>query len=389
MARQSSSSVGVGKFSSLRSRDLNAAARFVRDVSAARGLEQFIAFVLDEMPRLVRSEMTSYNEIDLREGRSVNWVSPAQPEERHEAWLRVMHQHPIVALAQSGPLDRAHRLSDFMTPTQLRNTALYAEHYGPIGGLLDCMPVLWGEGGKVTSIGVHRAAKFSDREQAVMNAVSEPLLRAHENARAITALERRVAGLEQVVGAAGHAVIFLRSDRTLDFATASAFEWLTRYFGNAPAERLPEKLDLWVRHHDKQAQQLLEIPAPRNPLVVERGDRRLVVRLTSSAHGLIVMLEEQLLSIDPRTLSSLGLSSRENAVLAHVANGHSNPKIARLLGISTRTVESHVARICERLGVKNRTAAAARAFQASRAGERVSPGVEAAETRHRLKRLHP
>jgi DNA-binding CsgD family transcriptional regulator len=367
--------------------DQRVAARFIREAYRGRGFEQFIGFVLAELPRLIPSEMTSYNEIGLREGQSRNWVNPVQPPERHEAWLRVMHEHPIVAFAQHRPLDSVLRLSDFLTPTQLRSTALYAEHYGPIGGMLDCMPILWNEGGNIKSIGVHRKARFSDRELALMNVVNQPLADAHANAMALSALERRVARLEQIIEAVGRAAIFLKADRRLEFATARALEWISEYFGSAFSDRLPERLELWVRQHDEAVQRTLDLPSPRDPLIVERGHQRLVIRLLSYEIGSIIILEEQTLSISPGALNSLGLSPRENVVLAHVANGRSNAEIAQALGISTRTAEAHVFRVCERLGVTNRTTAAAMAFQASRIGSREPSQKETDETKSFLHRI--
>lgn len=354
-----------------------------------RDFERFCAFVLAQLPKLVSSEMTSYNEIDLRGGNSKNWVNPVQPPERHDAWLRVMHEHPIVALAQRQTPDSVLRLSDFMTPRQLRNTALYAEHYGPVGGMLDCLPILWSEGKNVNAIGVHRPGRFSDRERALMNAAKQPLVVAHANAQALSALQRQLDSLEQVIELSDPAAIFLKPDRTIDFATTSAPEWIEKYFGPTPADRLPEDLALWVRHHDTATQKLLDLPSPRNPLIVDRGDRRLVVRLVFAPIDPVIVLEEQVLVIAPESLRSLGLSPRESAVLAHVANGYSNMEIARALGMSTRTVEAHVFRVCERLGVANRTAAAASAFRASRIGS-ANNGLQQAnvdEARRRLSRV--
>jgi DNA-binding NarL/FixJ family response regulator len=54
------------------------------------------------------------------------------------------------------------------------------------------------------------------------------------------------------------------------------------------------------------------------------------------------------------------LSPRELEVLAMIAQGESNAQIAVGLKIADATVESHVRQILRKLGVRNRTAAAAR-----------------------------
>jgi two-component system, NarL family, response regulator DevR len=54
------------------------------------------------------------------------------------------------------------------------------------------------------------------------------------------------------------------------------------------------------------------------------------------------------------------LSGREDEVLRHLADGLSDREIGERLGISPRTVETHVGSILHKLGVRNRAAAARR-----------------------------
>lgn len=53
-----------------------------------------------------------------------------------------------------------------------------------------------------------------------------------------------------------------------------------------------------------------------------------------------------------------GLSAREWEVAVHVARGLTNVEIAKTLGISRRTVATHLERIYERLGIHSRAALA-------------------------------
>ncbi|WP_076259668.1 response regulator [Intrasporangium flavum] len=53
-----------------------------------------------------------------------------------------------------------------------------------------------------------------------------------------------------------------------------------------------------------------------------------------------------------------GLSDREREVLAHVARGLANKQVARVLGISERTVKVHLGNVFRRIGVADRTSAA-------------------------------
>jgi DNA-binding NarL/FixJ family response regulator len=79
------------------------------------------------------------------------------------------------------------------------------------------------------------------------------------------------------------------------------------------------------------------------------------------------------------------LTQRQRQILTLVAQGAADKQIAAVLGISSATVQKHVANILERLGAPNRAAAVARlsrwrSWQASSAFELGSPtgGVSAA-----------
>jgi len=61
---------------------------------------------------------------------------------------------------------------------------------------------------------------------------------------------------------------------------------------------------------------------------------------------------------------SLPLTPREREVLEWVAAGKTSRDIAAILGASPRTIEKHLERIYDKLGVETRTAAAMRAFHA-------------------------
>jgi DNA-binding response OmpR family regulator/DNA-binding CsgD family transcriptional regulator len=62
--------------------------------------------------------------------------------------------------------------------------------------------------------------------------------------------------------------------------------------------------------------------------------------------------------------SELGLTTREGEVLSWLSKGKTNRDIAQILGLSPRTVDKHLEQIYAKLGVENRTAAAAVAVNA-------------------------
>lgn len=66
---------------------------------------------------------------------------------------------------------------------------------------------------------------------------------------------------------------------------------------------------------------------------------------------------------EPSQLEPLGLTPREAEVLFWVAQGKSNPEIATITGVQLTTVKKHLESIFNKLGVENRTAAAAIALE--------------------------
>ena len=60
----------------------------------------------------------------------------------------------------------------------------------------------------------------------------------------------------------------------------------------------------------------------------------------------------------PAPSTAQGLTGREQDVLELLAEGYSNKRIARELGISEKTVKAHVGRVLAKLGVADRTQAA-------------------------------
>jgi DNA-binding CsgD family transcriptional regulator len=79
----------------------------------------------------------------------------------------------------------------------------------------------------------------------------------------------------------------------------------------------------------------------------------------------MLLLSERYAELPLEIFAPLGLSGRETEVLKWLAEGKRDGEIAIILGISPRTVNHHVARICTKLGVETRTAAATCALRAA------------------------
>lgn len=69
------------------------------------------------------------------------------------------------------------------------------------------------------------------------------------------------------------------------------------------------------------------------------------------------------LAFDRRPQAEVSLTPRERSVVTLLLDGRTNDEIAAVLGITTRTVEAHLARLFERLAISSRTELATRALR--------------------------
>jgi len=97
-------------------------------------------------------------------------------------------------------------------------------------------------------------------------------------------------------------------------------------------------------------------------LIGGRQGAFLHVRLIEDNQRLFLLLYERSTST---ATSAHGLTKREAEVFQWLAAGKSNKDIGTILAISPRTVEKHLERIFQYLGVETRTAAAAEFYRLS------------------------
>jgi DNA-binding CsgD family transcriptional regulator len=125
----------------------------------------------------------------------------------------------------------------------------------------------------------------------------------------------------------------------------------------------PERIRSWLDEQTALAN--IRPPPPPAPLVIGRGEDRLIVRGLTGDGRRLLLLKERRAHLAAESLSHLGISGREAEVLAWAAAGKSDEGIARILGMSFRTVKKHLEHVYQKLGVENRTAAAAIAHEAA------------------------
>lgn len=121
-------------------------------------------------------------------------------------------------------------------------------------------------------------------------------------------------------------------------------------------ESLASKLNNWLCHKPKPGQRL-SIDYDSHKLDIN------VIEFKSDDEVLLKLTEPETISAEKKLQQALNITERESEVLLWLANGKTNKEIAEILSISVRTAHKHLEQIFPKLGVDNRTSAAAVALR--------------------------
>lgn len=325
----------------------------VGEVNDAEDPTAFRAALLPGLARLVPSDWVAYNEVWPATGRIEAETLPAVPDWVPAVWSRLVGDgHPIVNHHQRTRDGRPYRLSDFLTPAELRASPIYTELYAKIGMAHQIAFTLPSAPQVTIGVALSRAADpdYSERDRAVLDLARPHLVQAWRNAglrhRARTTLEALGTGLED----AGVQLVLVDGDAEVTFCSPGATQALMKMCASEvrDGEPLPEPLRTW--HAGGAA-------AP----MVRDG---VVVRHLPGRPGLPATLAVELgsASLSTTALQGLGLTAREADVLRWIALGRSSADAAERLGTSPRTVHKHLEHVYAKLGVSSRSEAAAVAW---------------------------
>jgi DNA-binding CsgD family transcriptional regulator len=314
---------------------------------------RLVAGVLDAVPGVV----ASYNEF----GRGTTRVTAVHPDGLHtpgedEAFVRFLHQHPVIAIHGLGGIHSASTISDHTTPRQLRRLDLYQALYGPLGIADQITSNAAGPGRTTIGFAISRASwGFTERDRLMLDllhpylglgpARADRLVRMRESHRALA-------------GDPAHrtaALVVLTRRRRIAWVTPPARRLLADWFGYAGRPTLPPALALPLARRSAAS-------AP--PVRLVRGDRTLTATLLTAgpADAEPLLALEQTIIPNRARIAALGLTSREGEILRAAADGLPETAIARRLEIAPRTVDKHLENIYRKLDVSDRRQAVAAAF---------------------------
>ncbi|MGY4569384.1 response regulator transcription factor [Bradyrhizobium sp. USDA 3256] len=161
----------------------------------------------------------------------------------------------------------------------------------------------------------------------------------------------------------GRYLLAVNSAGALLWATPQAQRLLSDTLADAADNfALPDPMPQWLEQAQKGAagkKTATVAPFPGNEQLRlqytgKLGPNEFLLRLAKDTSG----------DMPAEFSSELGLTTREGEVLSWLSKGKTNRDIAQILGLSPRTVDKHLEQIYAKLGVENRTAAAAIAVNA-------------------------
>jgi DNA-binding CsgD family transcriptional regulator len=356
-------------------RRLEKVLEFLQATYRAQDLDEFASLVPSAITRVIEADLSTYSEVNPVRKR-VGWhhepvCTPLLKFRR--IFERFMHDDPLVNWYANGADGRAVKISDLMTQRQFHALPIYNEFYRrlalehQIAFLLDTVKPL------LVGVTLNRSTTdFNEDDRLTLNVLRPHLIQAYRNASAITESQRQITLMMQGIEDVGRAIILVSREGAILRTTTKSRRWLACYFGwpgRGSARCLPETLDRWLRQELRRRSAVDAVAPPAEPFFIEHDAGGVIVRALVQDDRVLLLLDHHppATAHAPRSLralQSLGLSPRESEVLAWVAQGKTNPEIGTILGLSGRTIQTHLDHIYRKLDVQTRTAAVAKAMEA-------------------------
>jgi DNA-binding NarL/FixJ family response regulator len=176
---------------------------------------------------------------------------------------------------------------------------------------------------------------------------------------------RRGHGARFALDATGRYLLSVDQAAEVRWYTPQAGRLLEAAFTGFSGHRfaLPGEIGTWLRQAEATSS-----GADTEAVSITTGKSEARIRFsyvgTMGPDDILLRIAEADLQEELVLKSHFSLSPRESQVLLWIARGKSNRDIAAILGLSPRTVNKHLEQVFTKLGVENRTSAAAHAIHA-------------------------
>jgi len=327
--------------------DASALLAFVSELRALDDPLPFPPRLVAGLRALVAADFVNYGEVNPVAHSSIYhvWDSDGQggvecgddgePACSRDYWWSVRLTHPTFRhRIASGDWTTARKVSDFVTLQEFRRTPIYEAFYrGYVDHWLDVGLSAEPQRTRLFVFTRLRKDDFDERDRLVAALLQPHLAERAEATEAALRAAEAMAAIEDGTIEEARRVVLCSASGVIEFGSASSRALLRRYLGLENG-RVPTNV------------------LARRELTLQNGDRSLQIRVARTGALYLLMLEERDTRIEK-------LTPREREVLEQVLLGKGNDAIALELGIAPATVAKHLEHAYRRLGVQNRTAAAA------------------------------
>lgn len=338
-------------------------AELIGNAHAFETLEDFRNGIPVLLREFVPADVASYNEMDEDPG-ATWWTTDPVLEvspELAQTFAELSGENPVLAHVRRTRDGRPRRISDFLGRAEYHRLPLYREFYGKIEAEYQCALTLPSRPPVVIGLALTRARQdFSDSEVGALGAARPHLIQAYRNAELAAAREATIAALETGLERVGTAVIVVDHYGRVDMATPAGRRLVDgRLGGGAPNRLGPAAVAALAARREAGT------PATE-PLVLEDEEGSLSLRVLRGPEGgsEMLVIEPEASGLSVPALEALGLTARQAEALRWVALGRRGPDVARLMGLSPRTVEKHLQGAYAKLGVGGASEAASTAWAA-------------------------
>ena len=344
----------------LTKKELRTLLECIKECYTIGDLDSFPQRVLSRLAKIVSTEIFLKNSVTPPKSRHTCATYPARACSPSVNKILEQRVHQDRASIRTGKAHdtRALKITDFPMGHQSRSPGNIQELLTAFGVKNRIPPPI------MKQIVLRKHKDSAVRDQLLIKLLSPHLMQAYRNAETVSQLQQKASLIDQTLDRLHLGLIVVSADGKVGVATTCAIEQVRNYLGHHSLRGncLPKVLCKWVRKQEVALRGEDDILLRRNPLVLQREGKRLVIRFVSDLGQSLLMLEEQSVTTQPQSPRPSGLSPREAQVLNWLSQGKTNKEIALILELSARTVQKHLEHIYQKMGVENRTGAAAKTY---------------------------
>jgi len=348
--------------------DILALNKAVAELYALKSTENFHRRALLIVSDLIDCDRVSYNSID-DDGRYNKLIHKSDEDQADADALKeplqaFVHEHPYWNYPTG-----VKTILDMMPKTAFHKTGLYNEFYKKLDIEFQMLCDLPAAPEKMELYALSRGPRdFNERDKLIFTLLRPHLAVCFRNTVELERFVDELALLRIAAEAEERGTVLITGKGKVAWMSRLARCWIDEYFGRSQNKRgkLPSALKEWIKN-----QLLIEASGlEKSPLIVEQpapgrgAKKRLMIELVGrhDKHREDEMEEGRYMLIMSEKKASPAeaykLTPRQAAVLHWLAQGKTNIEIGMIIGISSRTVEHHMAAIFEKMGVETRMAAA-------------------------------